>query len=270
MAELDSLREHLELRLEIADKSLDFLEPGTSRYETCGAINTDLYRLYALRNQLDQLTTGELADWKDELEAGKVVRSKIRDGLTRSQGLRERVKLVKFPKGQEVATRHHEEQSHQQPSQKSDKPEKSKLAIWPYAKQVAAKKPSQPAGCPKLAYLTVQEFEGVPKYMKGRFTYDAFNEVVDEFNSALAAKYDFLRKGFQAMASIHDKKRFKEWRSQESKETKGRHFVVANDLRLQPTLKSEGNRQKVFTILRHVHRVQEIRGPGPIHRYCVR
>merc|ERR1712029_1312319 len=96
----------------------------------------------------------------------------------------------------------------------------------------------------KLAYLTVQEFEGVPKYMEGRFTYDAFNEVVDEFNSALAAKYDFLRKGFQAMASIHDKKRFKEWRSQESKETKGRHFVVANDLRLQPTLKSEGNRQK--------------------------
>ena len=70
-----------------------------------------------------------------------------------------------------------------------------------------AKKPCPPASCPKLAYLTVQEFQSVPKYMKGRFTYDAFNQVVDEFNNALETKYEFLRKGFQAMASIQDKKR---------------------------------------------------------------
>jgi len=253
----------LELRLEIADKSLDFLEPGSSRYETCGSINSDLYRLYALRDLLDQLSTEDLAGWKKDLEIGNIVRSKIRDGLTKSQGLRERVKLIKFPSGQEaLPTRSHQDQP--QIPESSDKPENN-------SKQpVVKKKPSIPAGCPKLAYLTVQEFQGVPKYMKGRFTYDAFNEVVDEFNTALASKYDFLRRGFQAMASIHDKKRFKEWRSHESKETKGRHFVVADDLRLQPTLKSEANRQKVFTILRHVQRIQEIRGPGPIHRYCVR
>ena len=70
-----------------------------------------------------------------------------------------------------------------------------------------AKKPCPAASCPKLAYLTVQEFQGVPKYMKGGFTYDAFNQIVDEFNNALETKYEFLRKGFQAMASIQDKKR---------------------------------------------------------------
>ena len=43
--------------------------------------------------------------------------------------------------------------------------------------------------------------------MKGRFTYDMFNQIVDEFNSALEEKYEFMRKGFQAMASIQDKKR---------------------------------------------------------------
>jgi hypothetical protein len=34
-------------------------------------------------------------------------------------------------------------------------------------------------------------------------------EAVDEFNSALETKYKFLGKGFQAMASIGEKKKFK-------------------------------------------------------------
>ena len=76
------------------------------------------------------------------------------------------------------------------------------------ASALPAKKPCPPASCPKVSYLTVQEFQSVPKYMKGRFTYDTFNQVVDEFNNALETKYEFLRKGFQAMASIQEKKRY--------------------------------------------------------------
>ena len=74
-------------------------------------------------------------------------------------------------------------------------------------KSVGASKAPPPVGFPRLAYLTVQEFQSVPKYMKGRFTYDMFNQIVDEYNSALEEKYEFMRKGFQAMASIQDKKR---------------------------------------------------------------
>jgi len=262
---MDTLLEsHLRFRLEVCERSLDFLEPGSSRNETLRAINTDLYRLYSLRDQLEQLANDDLVGWSNELEAAKVMGAKIRQGFVQTQKLREAVDHVKFPVRETS-----------QPKQGSLVEQQSTTTSFNHEnaqtkKSVGASKAPPPVGFPRLAYLTVQEFQSVPKYMKGRFTYDMFNQIVDEFNSALEEKYEFMRKGFQAMASIQDKKRFKEWRSHESKETKGRHFVVADDLKQQPTLKSESNRQKIFTILRHVQRVQEIRGPGSIHRYCVR
>jgi len=258
---MEALESAFELRLQVAEKSLDFLETGSSRPETCGAINTDLYKVYKLRDQLDKLANEDLEGWKGEMAVARQVKDRVRNGLAQSLDLQERVSVIKFPANSNpIQTREPQEKA---PIEKTSA-EVSKASALP------AKKPCPPASLPKVSYLTVQEFESVPKYMKGRFTYDTFNQVVDEFNNALETKYEFLRKGFQAMASIQEKKRFKEWRSHETKETKGRHFVVADDMRLQPTLKSEGNRQKVFTILRHVQRTQEIRGPGPIHRYCVR
>ena len=62
---------------------------------------------------------------------------------------------------------------------------------------------------PKIRYLSVDEFEKVPKYMRGRLNYDAINASIDDFNSALEARYTFLGKGFQAMASMALKKRYK-------------------------------------------------------------
>lgn len=62
---------------------------------------------------------------------------------------------------------------------------------------------------PKIRHLTLDDFEKIPKYMKGRLNYDAVNTSIDEFNSALDARYSFLGKGFQAMASMAMKKRYK-------------------------------------------------------------
>ena len=135
----------------------------------------------------------------------------------------------------------------------------------------------------------------------GRLNYEAMNNVIEEFNGIVLEKYNFLRQGFQAMASIGEKKRFKvkstwyklaiqkklyvphftilfdnasnlllqEMKSLENKETKGVYFIVADDLRSAPTLKAEGQRRTVFTILRHVRRIREIRGPGKVLRYAI-
>ena len=46
-------------------------------------------------------------------------------------------------------------------------------------------------------------------YYAGRLQYEGINTAIIEFNEAIAEKYNFLQKGFQAMASIQDKKRFK-------------------------------------------------------------
>ena len=62
---------------------------------------------------------------------------------------------------------------------------------------------------PKIRSLSLDDFAKIPKYMKGRLGYDNINMSIDEFNDALEARYAFLAKGFQAMASMALKKRYK-------------------------------------------------------------
>jgi len=129
-----------------------------------------------------------------------------------------------------------------------------------------SKKPSNVV--PKIRYLTLDEFASIPKYMKGRHTYDNINNSIDEFNAALDSRYEFLGRGFQAMASMVLKKRYKEMKSQETRDTRGVFFVVADDLKNSSTLKTEASRRGIFTIFRHFQLIREIRGPLSLVRYA--
>jgi len=128
------------------------------------------------------------------------------------------------------------------------------------------KKPSNMV--PKIRFLSLDEFASIPKYMKGRLGYDNVNTSIQEFNAALEARYAFLAKGFQAMASMALKKRYKEMKSNETRDTRGFFFVVADDLKNSETLKSEASRRVIFTILRHFQLIREIRGPLSLVRYA--
>ena len=101
-------------------------------------------------------------------------------------------------------------------------------------------------------------------------TYEGLNGCIDEYNLALKTKYDFYLRGFQAMSSIKDKKKFKEMKAQENRDTtKGVYFVVGEDMKGCAILKGESARRSIFAILRHFQRIKEIRGPGPIIRYAI-
>ena len=129
-----------------------------------------------------------------------------------------------------------------------------------------SKKPSNTV--PKIRFLSLDEFASIPKYMKGRLGYDNVNTSIQELNAALEARYTFLAKGFQAMASMALKKRYKEMKSNETRDTRGFFFVVADDLKNSETLKSEASRRVIFTILRHFQLIREIRGPLSLVRYA--
>lgn len=58
-------------------------------------------------------------------------------------------------------------------------------------------------------------------------------------------------------------------KTQETRETRGVYFVVADDLKPYETLKSESSRRNIFTIFRHFHLIREIRGPQSLVRYAV-
>jgi len=122
---------------------------------------------------------------------------------------------------------------------------------------------------PQVSCLTLQEYNSIPKYMKGRAQYDTLNTAVDEMNAAIRTKYTFLARPFTSLASLADKKKWKEFKSQENNDTKakGLRFITAEELKNSSLLKSESNRRNLLTILRHFQRIREIRGPGSIVRY---
>ena len=59
-----------------------------------------------------------------------------------------------------------------------------------------------------------------------------------------------------------------EMKSNETRDTRGVFFVVADDLKNSETLKSEASRRVIFTILRHFQLIREIRGPLSLVRYA--
>ena len=120
----------------------------------------------------------------------------------------------------------------------------------------------------RVTHLTVEEFEKVPKYMKGRLTYDSLSVAVEEFNSAVKGKYEFLAKSLSEI-SLKEKKRRNILKSQDKPELKGKHFVTTDELKEFSMFKTENSKKAVITVLRHFQKIRENRGPGSTIRYVV-
>ncbi|XP_061174605.1 spindle and kinetochore-associated protein 1-like [Saccostrea echinata] len=119
---------------------------------------------------------------------------------------------------------------------------------------------------PALVYITVEEFEEVPKYMKGRLNYNQVNTVIDELNKALSEKYKILGMKRTTLNDVN-RKRYERYKEQESKDTKGEHFIVDTDIKEFTNFKLDSVGRSVLTILRHCGRTKEIRG-GRLTRYA--
>ena len=72
-----------------------------------------------------------------------------------------------------------------------------------------------------VSFLTVEEFDKVPKYMKGRLSYETLSQAVDEFNNCVSAKYEFLARPLKELG-LNEKKRRNVLKSQDKNELKHR------------------------------------------------
>lgn len=119
---------------------------------------------------------------------------------------------------------------------------------------------------PEIDWLTTDEFDKIPKYLKGRLSYDKVNKFIEGMNQAFSGKYKLLK---LKKSSLNDAKRKKvdAYKMQETKDTKGSYFVVDDDLKEFGGLKIDNVARSVLTILRHCGRCREVRG-GHLTRYC--
>ncbi|KPP63271.1 hypothetical protein Z043_118486 [Scleropages formosus] len=119
----------------------------------------------------------------------------------------------------------------------------------------------------EMEYITTQEFDSIPQYMKGRVTYSQLNAAVQSINTAVKGKYSILHQPTKTMSSAA-RKLYQRFKDEETKDTKGQFFVVEEDLHEFTQLKTDKRFQSMLSMLRHCQRLRELRGGG-LTRYVL-
>ncbi|XP_071966419.1 SKA complex subunit 1 [Engystomops pustulosus] len=130
-----------------------------------------------------------------------------------------------------------------------------------------AKKPVKEKPIKEMELITVQDFTSVPAYMKNRLTYEQINHLIEELNKAVVGKYKIMHQPLKTLNNIARKQlgRFKE---EETADTKGQFFIVDQDIKEFTQVKVDKRFHGMLSILRHCHRIRELRGKG-IVRYLI-
>ncbi|XP_040277033.1 spindle and kinetochore-associated protein 1 [Bufo bufo] len=129
------------------------------------------------------------------------------------------------------------------------------------------KKPAKGKHIKEVELITVQEFDNVPAYMKNRLTYEKINHFIEEVNKAVVGKYKIIHQPLKTLNNVARKQlgRFKE---EEMADTKGQFFIVEQDIKEFTQVKVDKRFHGMLSIMRHCHRIRELRGKG-IVRYVI-
>ncbi|XP_061679589.1 spindle and kinetochore-associated protein 1 isoform X2 [Syngnathoides biaculeatus] len=119
----------------------------------------------------------------------------------------------------------------------------------------------------EMEFITLTEFERIPRYMKGRLSYDQINKAVENINTAVVAKYNIFHQPLKTLNN-HARKLYQRFKDQETKDTRGHYFVVEEDFRELAQMKVDKRLQVILNMLRHCQRLRELRGGG-ITRYIL-
>ncbi|KAG7477280.1 hypothetical protein MATL_G00092880 [Megalops atlanticus] len=119
----------------------------------------------------------------------------------------------------------------------------------------------------EMEYITIQEYEGIPQYMKGRMTHSQLNAVVQSINTAVMEKYSILQQPSKTLSNT-TRKLHQRFKDEETKDTKGQFFVVEADIQEFTQMKVDKRFQSVLSMLRHCQRLRELRGGGLV-RYVL-
>ncbi|NWQ65617.1 SKA1 protein, partial [Neopipo cinnamomea] len=131
-----------------------------------------------------------------------------------------------------------------------------------------AKKPAkEKRSIKKIALITAEEFEVVPAYLKGRLACDQINTVIEEINKAIVGKYKIMHRPLKSM-SFAARNLYDRFIQEETKDTKGEFFIVEADIKEFTQLKMDKRFHSILSILRHCHRVRQVRG-SKLVRYII-
>lgn len=130
------------------------------------------------------------------------------------------------------------------------------------------KPPKERRNIKEMPFITSDEFNGIPAYMKSRLTYCQINEVIKEINKAVLSKYKILHQPKKSTMSSVVRNLYHRFTDEETKDTKGHYFIVEADIKEFTALKVDKRFHVILNILRHCRRLSEVRGGG-LTRYVI-
>uniref|UniRef100_A0A8C3YMQ8 SKA complex subunit 1 n=1 Tax=Catagonus wagneri TaxID=51154 RepID=A0A8C3YMQ8_9CETA len=129
------------------------------------------------------------------------------------------------------------------------------------------KPPKEQRHIKEMLFITSDEFDGIPAYLKSRLTCCQINNVIKEINKALVGKYKILHQPKKSMNPVA-RNLYHRFIDEETKETKGHYFIVEADIKEFTALKVDKRFHVILNILRHCRRLSEVRGGG-LTRYLI-
>ncbi|KAI5064734.1 hypothetical protein GOP47_0019429 [Adiantum capillus-veneris] len=113
-------------------------------------------------------------------------------------------------------------------------------------------------GLPPRLYVTIDEFESLSSYMRGRLTLEKINAAVDEMATFAEANARLLaaprkKLGQELLERALELRDFATFDN-----VKGKHFFFESDMR-GPVLKMDNTGKAILTVLRHLGRISDVR-----------
>ncbi|WKY09276.1 hypothetical protein Q1695_001995 [Nippostrongylus brasiliensis] len=105
------------------------------------------------------------------------------------------------------------------------------------------------------------EFETIPKYMRGRMTNEELNEVAAKFDEFLSMKRRLLNAPFKKL-SMKDKEQVSKWKELEPPTIAGQLFCEDVDVKQGMRERTKNLFRAAVPCLRHVKRIKEVRVKG--------
>lgn len=124
---------------------------------------------------------------------------------------------------------------------------------------------NEPDVCPTISFITLEEFNKVPKYIIGRQTtntLETINNFISAINQTLIAKYTILTLGKAGAQKKNELNLYLHYKKQEfdiREENRYLYFFTAEDYYRQTKTKIDKTKLNLLTALRHCKRLRECR-----------
>ncbi|MBN3301067.1 SKA complex subunit 1 [Amia ocellicauda] len=248
---LENLTQHVNDKISGIKKIIELRTIGKDpdRRNILQKIGQDILSINSLLNQFEK----HIIQQKEMIQSLKELEEFFKEDVKEAKHLKENIPPHMPRKA--TAT-----ESGQAMKPNKDKEDKQASAEEPL------KKPSKKL-IKEMEYVTTEEFDNIPQYMKGRLSYDQLNSVIKEINKAVTCKYQILFRPLKSVSNVH-RKLYQRFKDEETKDTKGQFFIVDADIKEFTQMNADKRFQSMMNMLRHTQRLRESRGGG-ILRYIL-